>query len=822
MTSVFSHRNVTRAILLLLFVLFFNPPNSPTEDHAKARMKNAEALLKAGKPVDAYEEANIAATIEPTNKKYAEKLRKIGEAASKFVEAKARANMADPNTFQSLLREALRYDAANESAKSALNAFNSRLKEVQEKAQEAILLLDSGKLTEVEAILDSIGTFRGAVPTIEVVQKAASCVKHLNAAESMWNSGKGDLAYQELKSAQNPPVHLQYVATKSELLRKKMSDYYLREVPTALTTPKELVDAVHSVNRAVEIDPANPQASKLKDRIVDTVSHLLPTRGMSTRSTATSARVSLAEIELVEEELKDNPRLSLQKQSLQSIAYPLLRMKVNVSSPVGCDSTLDQRFFEAAIAKALMPAVVLDNQKWDVNVSVRDISCSQTDIPRQSERTLNSTYVAGQNQLANPQYAQLLTLAQQLQAQVAQLQSQNQANPSFGTAFALGMAQGRLRKVQNQLAGTAPYIVQDIQQQYQYTQFLAYRSYEISSSFLFSSSQGPKRVVQDDKLRVLKERQSEGVSGILPQDRSGLHNNTPTLPEVNELAMSARNDFAERLSSSIKQLLSKYLTMEASRKEREESVDKLGFFLYAADLAKGTPSESAFESGMIAARGSLLGGTTEIESFKVPTTLPSLTEVEIADGSDGNAETQEPNVESFIEGVLSIETDSGVGSGFFVTPGCLVLTNNHVINGADTIVVKNSTKKLYIGKVLEHDTRRDLALLNIGVQGCHYLKLGDPTQTRVGQEVYAIGNPIGLSNTVTRGIISAHRTAKDGVTYIQLDATINPGNSGGPLLTRAGVVIGVNTFKVSGYEGLNFAIAANEIKEAFRSYLAPR
>jgi len=179
-------------------------------------------------------------------------------------------------------------------------------------------------------------------------------------------------------------------------------------------------------------------------------------------------------------------------------------------------------------------------------------------------------------------------------------------------------------------------------------------------------------------------------------------------------------------------------------------------------------------------------------------------------------------VESFIEGVLSIETDSGVGSGFFVTPGCLVLTNNHVINGADTIVVKSSTKKLYIGKVLEHDTRRDLALLNIGVQGCHYLKLGDPTQTRVGQEVYAIGNPIGLSNTVTRGIISAHRTAKDGVTYIQLDATINPGNSGGPLLTRAGVVIGVNTFKVNGYEGLNFAIAANEIKEAFRSYLAPR
>ena len=283
--------------------------------------------------------------------------------------------------------------------------------------------------------------------------------------------------------------------------------------------------------------------------------------------------------------------------------------------------------------------------------------------------------------------------------------------------------------------------------------------------------------------------------------------------------MQAHNDLAEKLSSGIKQVLSRYLTMEANGQEGKGSVDRLGYFLYAADLARGTPSQSAFEPGMIIARGSLLGGTKQIQSFEVPSNVPSLTEVEISDSRDENADAQQPNVESFIEGVVSIETDSGVGSGFFITPGCLVLTNNHVVNGADTIVVKSSTKRLYIGKVLEHDVRRDLALLNVGAQGCHYLKLGDPAQTRAGQEVYAIGNPIGLSNTVTRGIISAYRSAKDGVAYVQLDATINPGNSGGPLLTRAGTVIGVNTFKVSGYEGLNFAIAATEIKEAFRSYV---
>ena len=148
-----------------------------------------------------------------------------------------------------------------------------------------------------------------------------------------------------------------------------------------------------------------------------------------------------------------------------------------------------------------------------------------------------------------------------------------------------------------------------------------------------------------------------------------------------------------------------------------------------------------------------------------------------------------------------------------------MVTNNHAVNGAETIVVKNSTKKLFIGQVLARDTRRDLALLTVGAHGCHYVRFGDQAQTRVGQEVYAIGNPIGLSNTVTKGIISAYRSAKDGVTYVQLDATINPGNSGGPLLTRTGLVIGVTSFKVSGYEGLNFAIAASEIIEAFRSYI---
>ena len=303
------------------------------------------------------------------------------------------------------------------------------------------------------------------------------------------------------------------------------------------------------------------------------------------------------------------------------------------------------------------------------------------------------------------------------------------------------------------------------------------------------------------------------MSGILPQDRSGLRNETPNIPSMDDLGSQSRDEFVRECSSKVKLLLTKYLATRA--KSSDQGIERLGYLLYAADLSGGTPVQQEYETAMPVIRTALLDGLPRIQSFEVPVNVSSLSQVE----PTSENETSQPSVESLVEGVVSIETDSGVGSGFFVTSGCLVVTNNHVVSGADTIVIKTSSKKLFVGQVLEHDAKRDLAILSIGAHVCHQLQLGDPDRTTLGQDVYAIGNPLGLSNTVTKGIISAIRTMKDGVRYIQVDATINPGNSGGPLLTRTGSVIGVNTFKVGGYEGLNFAISAVEVKEAFRKYI---
>lgn len=162
---------------------------------------------------------------------------------------------------------------------------------------------------------------------------------------------------------------------------------------------------------------------------------------------------------------------------------------------------------------------------------------------------------------------------------------------------------------------------------------------------------------------------------------------------------------------------------------------------------------------------------------------------------------------------VAIETDQGAsGAGFFAGQRCYVVTNEHVISGSSSIVVKTSQGRPYLGQVLAEDTKRDLAILSTNTPECSKLTF-EETNPSVGTEVFAVGNPLGLQGTVTKGIVSAIRTID--VKYIQIDAGLNPGNSGGPLVNKDGKVLGVSTFKLKGYEGLNFAVASSEVRAAF-------
>jgi serine protease Do len=153
-----------------------------------------------------------------------------------------------------------------------------------------------------------------------------------------------------------------------------------------------------------------------------------------------------------------------------------------------------------------------------------------------------------------------------------------------------------------------------------------------------------------------------------------------------------------------------------------------------------------------------------------------------------------------------------LGSGFILSADGYILTNAHVVDGADEINVKLTDKREYKAKVIGADKRTDVALIKIEGSSLPVVKFGDPNKLKVGEWVVAIGSPFGFENTVTAGIVSAKGRSlpqENFVPFIQTDVAINPGNSGGPLFNMRGEVVGINSqiySRTGGFMGLSFAI----------------
>lgn len=170
--------------------------------------------------------------------------------------------------------------------------------------------------------------------------------------------------------------------------------------------------------------------------------------------------------------------------------------------------------------------------------------------------------------------------------------------------------------------------------------------------------------------------------------------------------------------------------------------------------------------------------------------------------------------------------NKSLGSGFFISSDGYILTNAHVVDGADEVTVRLTDKREFKARIIGADKRTDVALIKIEAGGLPAVKLADPTQLRVGEWVVAIGSPFGFDNSVTAGIVSAKGRSlpqENYVPFIQTDVAINPGNSGGPLFNMRGEVVGINSqiySRSGGYMGVSFAIpidVAMEIQQQLRS-----
>ena len=156
----------------------------------------------------------------------------------------------------------------------------------------------------------------------------------------------------------------------------------------------------------------------------------------------------------------------------------------------------------------------------------------------------------------------------------------------------------------------------------------------------------------------------------------------------------------------------------------------------------------------------------------------------------------------------------GVGSGFILTADGFVMTNAHVVDGADEVIVTLTDQREFKAKIIGADKRTDVAVVKIEATGLPAVKIGDISRLRVGEWVMAIGSPFGLDNTVTAGIVSAkQRDTGDYLPFIQTDVAINPGNSGGPLINMRGEVVGINSqiySRSGGFQGISFSIPIDE------------
>jgi len=178
-------------------------------------------------------------------------------------------------------------------------------------------------------------------------------------------------------------------------------------------------------------------------------------------------------------------------------------------------------------------------------------------------------------------------------------------------------------------------------------------------------------------------------------------------------------------------------------------------------------------------------------------------------------------------GAVPREFDNkSLGSGFFISDDGYLLTNAHVVDGAEEVTVRLTDKREFKARIVGADKRTDVALLKIDASGLPFVKLGDPSRLKVGEWVVAIGSPFGFDNSLTAGIVSAKGRSlpqENYVPFIQTDVAINPGNSGGPLFNLNGEVVGINSqiySRSGGYMGLSFAIpidVAMDIQQQLRA-----
>jgi len=460
-----------------------------------------------------------------------------------------------------------------------------------------------------------------------------------------------------------------------------------------------------------------------------------------------------------------------------------------------------------------LPREVTLGEKAVISVGV-SLSCEISDTAS-SQQSLPSSYTAGIQQLANPAYARAQAELAAAQASLAKLTEDLKTNPPVGIAagWLAGRdefnAENRVKAAQNALLQTPPYIENRVSAPY--TAFR--RTFAREGKVRFRITLRDASTSFDDSRQVMLAvtNTDDEITGVMSADERRLRNREPSLPTAEALYPQALTKNSKDLSRALRELLQSALLRRAQ--SSRDAVFRLGSMVIAADIDPASEDFKPFNATLDRLRVVPVSGMLEVTPPVVTTKTPV--------SSVKNATARTSIVSVTLRSLFTIRHAGGQGSGFAVSDDGLVLTNAHVVDGASRVVARNMDGDEFLVSIVQTDVARDIALLRLAGWKGNGLKLAlDPAGVNVGDEILAIGNPLGLEGTVTRGIVSAKRRI-EGIALIQVDAAISPGSSGGPLVNEAGEVIGITSWKIAGErsaaESLGFAVASSEISKAFPS-----
>src|SRR5262249_13508714 len=379
----------------------------------------------------------------------------------------------------------------------------------------------------------------------------------------------------------------------------------------------------------------------------------------------------------------------------------------------------------------------------------------------------------------------------------------------------ISMAQEQVRTLMRRLTDTPPFLSNPVMVPYVAQRITVRKISRVSTTIKLTDAKTLQSQIEE--VRAFHEQTGRSIRGAMPSD-SALQNVEPRFANDADAVGASFVRLTAEVDDAVRRLggLMWMARARSAAALRGSSAEILGSLLYARDaLGPDAPELLPLRS--------LLTAAVSVTPDRLSATKLDLSTL-VAPGttSRSSAGSRSAVLDRILNSVVTIETERGTGSGFFVDGDGLILTNAHVVEAAGQIRIKNRAQEVFVGRVVQTSTATDLALLRIPTRAVRPLSLGSVGDGVVGTDVVAVGSPKGLQGTVTKGIVSAVRRMY-GVTMLQVDAPINPGSSGGPLLTEEGVVLGVNTVKWTGdsVEGLGFAVAVDEARRAFGALLPP-